>query len=62
MASAAEELSQKHKKQITRLSTLLIDDQVDNISLALEAQVRAVRFNPENPQLILKDLLFLEVN
>ena len=61
MASAAEELSQKHKKQITRASTLLIDDEVDNIARALDAQVRAVRFDPDNPHLIGTDLFNLEI-
>ena len=60
MASAAEELAGKHPlKKITRCSTLLIDDQTDNIAYALEAQVRAVRFNPDNPNQIGQDLLLL---
>jgi hypothetical protein len=50
MASAADELSTLHpNREITRGSTLLIDDDVNNIKIALNHQVRAVYFNPDLP-------------
>jgi hypothetical protein len=51
MASAAEELSQVNGVQITRDTTLLIDDDDANVRTALKHHVRAIRFHPENPDL-----------
>jgi hypothetical protein len=51
MASAAEELSTLNpSREITRGSTLLIDDDVNNIKIALQHGVRAVYFNPDLPE------------
>jgi|LauGreSBDMM110SN_4_FD.fasta_scaffold77502_1 hypothetical protein len=46
MASAAEELSSKSRIKITRGSTLLIDDDCNNIRAAFNNKVRAIRFDP----------------
>lgn len=50
MASAAEELGDSHGKTITRSSTLLLDDDANNIRIALSNKVRAIRFIPDNIQ------------
>jgi hypothetical protein len=50
MASAAEELGEATGKLITRNSTLLIDDDANNIQVALQNKVRAIRFIPDDPQ------------
>ena len=62
MASAAEELSKRSKKKITRSSTLLIDDSLENVCNALDAQVRAIRFDPNVPDRISRDLCLLGLN
>jgi hypothetical protein len=49
MASAAEELNQVNSVNIVRDTTLLIDDDVNNIRIALQNDVRAIRFIPEDP-------------
>jgi hypothetical protein len=49
MASAAEELALRHSANITRDSTVLIDDDRNNIETALRHEVRAVWLNPEDP-------------
>ena len=49
MASAGEELADSTGMSITRESTLLIDDDANNIRIALANKVRAIRFIPENP-------------
>ena len=57
MASAAEELLTIHSNiDITRNTTLLIDDDTDNIEIALNEGVRAIWFNPTNPIRLLQDL------
>jgi hypothetical protein len=48
MASAAEELADSSGLTITRDSTLLIDDDANNVRIALANKVRAIRFIPEN--------------
>lgn len=48
MASAAYELSAKYNIDITRRSTLLIDDDFRNIQIALKYKTPAIRFEPEN--------------
>jgi hypothetical protein len=51
LASAAEELkSIKKGLEITRNTTLLIDDDGQNITIALDSQVRAIWFNPHEPE------------
>lgn len=49
IASAAEELTCDHGVDITRSSTLLIDDDSKNIELALDNSVRAILFAPDDP-------------
>ena len=69
MASAVEELEQQQQTtststtggggggiEITKSTTLLIDDDKRNIRTALEDGVRAVWFNPDKPQRLLRDL------
>jgi hypothetical protein len=56
MASAVEELEQSGEVEITKNSTLLIDDDRKNIRFALDEGVRAIWFNPEKPWLLLRDL------
>ena len=46
IASIAEELCAEHGVSITRSSTVLVDDDLDNIAAALEAHVRAVPYWP----------------
>lgn len=50
LASAAEEFERRHCVTISRNSTLLIDDDIRNINIALERGVRAVWLNPDHPQ------------
>ena len=50
MASAAEELGEATGQSITRNSTLLVDDDANNIKFALQNKVRAIRFIPDDPQ------------
>eukprot|EP00601_Ochromonadales_sp_CCMP2298_P000922 CAMPEP_0173174466 /NCGR_PEP_ID=MMETSP1141-20130122/3368_1 /TAXON_ID=483371 /ORGANISM="non described non described, Strain CCMP2298" /LENGTH=178 /DNA_ID=CAMNT_0014096593 /DNA_START=34 /DNA_END=570 /DNA_ORIENTATION=- len=58
LASAAEELkSSKKGLEITRNTTLLIDDDGTNIAIALDAQVRAIWFNPHEPESFLQQII-----
>ena len=57
MASAAQELVERHGVMITRSSTILLDDDPQNIKIALDNQVKAVRLNPKNPDVFPFDLL-----
>ena len=50
IATVAMELSSKHNIDITRDTTLLIDDDRTNIEVALRERVRAVWFNPQQPE------------
>lgn len=50
LASAAEQFQRLHGVEITRNSTLLIDDDHRNIQIALERGVRAVWFIPDEPE------------
>lgn len=59
MASAAEELGDSNGKTITRNSTLLLDDDANNIRIALSNKVRAIRFIPENIQKYVKNIVHL---
>lgn len=56
MASAVEELEQSGLVQITKQTTLLIDDDQRNIRYALKDGVRAIWFNPDKPHHLLRDL------
>lgn len=49
MASAAAEIENTHGKSISRASTLLVDDDANNIRVALLSETRAVWFNPDDP-------------
>jgi hypothetical protein len=48
IASAAEEISCTRSVNISRSSTLLIDDDAVNVSIALASSIRALRFVPHN--------------
>jgi len=57
IASALEELQQSCTTQtITKKTTLLIDDDVRNIRIALKVGVRGIWFDPSKPQNLLHDL------
>jgi hypothetical protein len=68
MASAVEELeaATHHGKSgeeggsdgvhITKNTTLLLDDDANNIRFALSEHVRAIWFNPKKPHLLLQDI------
>ncbi|KAL7574847.1 hypothetical protein ACA910_010684 [Epithemia clementina (nom. ined.)] len=57
MASAVEELLQHHDAtEITKRTTILIDDDRKNIRHALTDGTRAVWFNPDKPHHLLRDL------
>lgn len=49
MASAAQELVERHGTKITRASTLLIDDDANNVNVALHEQVQGLIFNTREP-------------
>jgi len=58
MASAVEELMTKDDTLvITRKTTLLIDDDPDNIELALQDGVRGILLNPDRSHLLIGDIL-----
>jgi hypothetical protein len=59
MASAVEELEHGNSVEITKKSTLLIDDDAKNIRYALVDNTRAIWFNPEKPHLLLQDIIKL---
>lgn len=56
MASAVEELEHRFDVQITKKSTLLIDDDPKNIRYALREGVRAIWFNPQKPHRLLQEI------
>jgi hypothetical protein len=56
IASAAAEYN---NPLITRASTLLIDDEFNNIECALTHDIRALHFDPDNPLRIVHDILDL---
>lgn len=69
IASAVEELEQQHLQddgknagssgpsiEITKNTTVLIDDDRKNVKCALEDGVRAIWFNPDKPHRLLQDL------
>jgi hypothetical protein len=59
MASAVEEILQKGScnVDIQRCTTLLIDDDPDNIRIALNDGVRGILFNPKRSQCHLLDIM-----
>ena len=57
MASAVEELETKNSGlQVTKSTTLLLDDDANNIRYALKDNTRAIWFNPKRPNDLLKDI------
>lgn len=58
MASAVEELEQQNygQAEITKGTTVLIDDDQKNVRHALADGVRAIWFNPEKPHHLMRDL------
>jgi hypothetical protein len=56
MASAVEELEQLHQAEITKATTVLMDDDAKNIRIALREGVRAIWLNPKKSQLLLQDM------
>lgn len=61
MTSAVEELEQVHEGlDVTKQSTVLIDDDGSNIRTALAEGVRGVWLNPDNGRRILKDIIRLK--
>lgn len=56
IASAVEELEQDGKIEIAKSTTLLLDDDIRNIKIALEDGVRAVWFNPQKPENLIREL------
>ena len=56
MASAVEELEHEGNIEIAKSNTLLVDDDVRNIKIAMDDGVRAVLFNPRKPQNLVRDL------
>lgn len=60
MASAVEELETRNQGvQIAKSSTLLIDDDRNNIRFALHDSTRAIWFNPSKPHMLLQDIMRL---
>jgi hypothetical protein len=59
MASAVEELESRFGVQITKKSTLLVDDDARNIRIALHNGVRAVWLNPKKPYRLLPEIMKL---
>jgi hypothetical protein len=59
IASAAEELEKIFGFEITRDSALLIDDDQNNIRIALRNHVRALLFIPHNPNSVFSDIIEL---
>lgn len=57
IASAVEELSHCHLAQIHRRSTLLIDDDAQNISDALNSGINAILYSPSDPSCIERGIL-----
>eukprot|EP00978_Attheya_sp_CCMP212_P002516 scaffold5122_cov60-Attheya_sp.AAC.2 len=60
IASAVEELSARHPHlEITKRTTLLIDDDANNIRIALKDGVRGLWLNPKDPDKFLNNMLDL---
>ncbi len=58
MASACEELLAKNPEMtITKNTTLLVDDDSNNIRLALRDGVRAILLDPKRSHLLIQDIL-----
>jgi hypothetical protein len=59
MASAVEELEYRFGVEITKATSLLIDDDSRNVRTALQHGVRALWFNPEKPHRLLPEMIKL---
>lgn len=62
MASAVEELESRNAStglQISKATTVLIDDDSRNIHYALKDGTRGIWFNPNKPHLLLQDIMKL---
>jgi len=58
MAGAVHDISTVVKNvEISRSTSLLIDDDATNVRIALENKVRALYFNPEKPETIISDII-----
>ena len=58
MASAAEEFVATYPKlEITKKTTLLVDDDPNNIKMALKDGVRGIWLNPSKSHYLLKDIM-----
>lgn len=55
----ASAVADQNNPLITRATTLLIDDDFNNIDNALTHNIRALHFDPTNPHLIIADILEL---
>ena len=63
IASAAAELGRNMEMEITRNTTLLIDDDSSNIEAALSNSVRAILFQPDRVESLFQDILtFLDTD
>ena len=60
MASAAQDLALKNKTEITRRTTLLIDDDIKNIRVALVNSTPAVHFDITNVRKTISELIDLK--
>ena len=62
IASACEELNMKYGSngQVSRRSTILIDDECENVEAALKAETNAILFNSFEPEIeLINSLLML---
>ena len=60
MASAAQDLALKNKTEITRRKTLLLDDDIKNIRVALVNSTPAVHFDITNVRKTISELIDLK--
>jgi len=57
MASAVEEFQTKYDIDISKSTTLLVDDDPNNIKIALNDGVRGILLNPKRSELLVHDIL-----
>lgn len=62
MASASSELCNNYNVEITRASTLLIDDDDKNVEIALAFGVRAIIFLPDFPNRLVLNSCFHSIH
>lgn len=56
MASAADAISAEYHIKVTRNNTLLVDDDLNNVRVALKGEVRALWFDVNTPDKFIQDL------